>query len=205
MDLETLTDWIVFLGSALQVAVILGSWLASIHTTRLAAAGLSAWFNLPAWAQVAAGFGVVGLAVYAGYLLWIPLPFYPSLTVVATQSAIGLTAFLAGLCLALWARWALGGMYGVSTSSAAPLQSTHRLIRHGPYAWVRHPMYLGYWLVIAGVLLIYRTWTPLLLLMVCVPAFYRRARREDETLAQTFGADWQSYAARTTSLIPFVY
>jgi protein-S-isoprenylcysteine O-methyltransferase Ste14 len=66
-------------------------------------------------------------------------------------------------------------------------------------------MYLGYWLVIAGVLLIYRTWTPLLLLMVCVPAFYRRARREDETLAQTFGADWQSYAARTKSLIPFVY
>ena len=95
---------------------------------------------------------------------------------------VGLVLFLAGWLLVLWARRALGAMYGVSTSFAAPLQVQHRLIQHGPYAFVRHPLYLGYWFLLLGVTLIYLTWTPLLLFVMCLAAFYRRARREDEAL-----------------------
>ncbi len=105
----------------------------------------------------------------------------------------------------LWARWALGSMYGVSTSSTAPLQAQHRLIQRGPYAFVRHPIYLGYWLLLLGVTLIYRTWTPLLLFVMCLAAFYRRARREEEALAERFGDEWRAYTRRTKFLIPFVY
>ncbi len=34
---------------------------------------------------------------------------------------------------------------------------------------------------------------------------YRRARLEEITLADTFGAAWEAYAARTKFIIPFVY
>jgi len=85
------------------------------------------------------------------------------------------------------------------------LQAKHRLVQHGPYAFVRHPMYLGYWLALAGVTLVYRTWTPLLFLVMCVPSFYRRAQREEVALATAFGDEWRGYAARAKFLIPFVH
>ncbi|MFQ6059099.1 MAG: methyltransferase family protein [Anaerolineae bacterium] len=115
---------------------------------------------------------------------------------------VGLGLFLVGVLLVLWARWTLGAMYGVSTSCAVQLKERHRLIQHGPYALVRHPMYLGYWLLLAGVALIYRTWSPLLFLAMFVPAFYRRAQREEQALEAMFGAEWQAYAARVPMFVP---
>ena len=110
--------------------------------------------------------------------------------------------FLIGLFLALWARWVLGTMYGVSTGSSAPLQEKHRLIQRGPYALIRHPMYLGYWLVMFGVLLTYRTWTPLLLLIMTVPSFHRRARREEISLEEMFGEEYQAYVKNVPMFLP---
>ena len=115
---------------------------------------------------------------------------------------VGLAFFLMGWVLVLWARQALGTMYGVSTSFATQLQAQQRLIQHGSYTLVRHPMYLGYWLVLLGVTLIYRTWTPLAFLVICLPSFYRRARREEKALEAMFGAEWQAYASRVPMFVP---
>ena len=96
----------------------------------------------------------------------------------------GFALFRLGCALAQWARWALGAMYSVSTSTAAPLQAQHRLIQHGPYAFVRHPIYLVYWLLLAGKTLAHLTWTPLVFFVMCLVSFYRRARREQAALAE---------------------
>ena len=93
-------------------------------------------------------------------------------------------------------------MYGVSTSSSAPLQAGHQLIQRGPYVIIRHPMYLGYWLVMLGVLLTYRTSTPLAMLAMTALSFHRRARREESVLAAVFGEEWQAYATRVPMFIP---
>lgn len=66
-----------------------------------------------------------------------------------TRSA-GAIVFLGGLLLALSGGWALGAMYGVSTTVTATLQMRHRLVQRGQYAFVRHPMYLGSWLCLPG-------------------------------------------------------
>jgi len=200
-----ITDGIVITGTLILLAVIVMSWLANVHSPKVSPAGSSLWFDLPGWAQIVAGIGAIVLFIGLGYLLWLPLPLDLLPTLSAALNFIGLAVFLTGLSLALWARWALDAMYGVSTGLSAPLRAQHRLIQRGPYAFVRHPMYLGYWLVFAGVELIYRTWTPLVLLDICVPSFFRRARREESTLAKHFGAEWQEYAARTNFLIPWVY
>ncbi len=200
-----ITNWIVIVGAVVLLTVIVANWLATYRTPRAAPVGSSSWFVLPAWAQIGAGLGVIVLFVYIGQRLWIPLPLNLSPAISAILRAVGLTVFLTGLFPALWAFFALGAMYGVSTSSAAQLRAQHRLIRHGPYAFVRHPMYLGYWLVFAGVTLVYHTWTPLLFLVMCAPSFYRRAQREEIALAAAFGAEWQAYTAHTKFLIPFVW
>lgn len=203
---EVIANWIVITGVVILLGVILASWLVSYRTPKAAPVRSGDWFFvLPAWAQVTGGLSACVLFGYLGYLLWIPLPLVASSQVSWTLQLVGLALFLAGWLLVLWARWALGSMYGVSTSFAAPLQVQHRLIQRGPYAFVRHPMYLGYWLLLAGVTLIYCTWAPLLLFVMCLASFYRRAQREEKALAERFGDDWRAYAAHTKFLIPFVY
>ncbi len=57
-------------------------------------------------------------------------------------------------------------------------------------------MYPGYWFLIAGLVLVYRTWSPLLFLGLCLPGFYRRARCEETALETVFDAEWRAFAAR---------
>ena len=71
---------------------------------------------------------------------------------------------------------------GVGSGSA--LGRSHlvvRLITHGPFAHVRHPMYVGIEVAAVGGLLLYRTWTMVFLTIVFV-GLAVRARREDEVL-----------------------
>lgn len=199
--LETVTDWIVIGGTLILGIVILTSWLASYRVPKATPVVSGDWFfTLPVWAQIVGGLGACVLFAYLGYLLWIPLPLDISRDANTIVRMIGLALFLAGWVLVLWARWTLGALYGVSTSLTAPLQAQHRLIRHGAYALVRHPMYLGYWLLLLGVALIYRTWMPWVFLVTCLASFYRRARREDIALAERFGAEWQEYYRRVPAL-----
>ena len=201
MDLEAVTNLIIVMGAiALGLAVVM-SWLGSIHHLDAPRLISSGWFALPAWAQVVFGFAAIAFFIWFGFLLWIPLPLrLPELVILLTRS-VGLIIFLIGLFLALWARWALGTMYGVSTGSSAPLQEKHRLIQRGPYAFIRHPMYLGYWLLLLGVTLIFRTWTPFVFLMICLP-LSRRAQREEKALAEKFADEWRAYVARVPRFVP---
>ena len=57
--------------------------------------------------------------------------------------AAGLLIYFPGLAFALWGRLALGRMYFVSTTLGAQLYADHQLVTSGPYAIVRHPMYLA--------------------------------------------------------------
>ena len=204
--LEVMTNWGVVAGAVILLGLIITSWLASYRAPKATPVGSRDWFFvLPVWAQVAGGLVACALLAYLGYLLWIPLPLLVSLETAGMMRTVGLAVFLVGWFLVLWARWALGTMYGVSTSFAAQLQTRHRLVQRGPYAVIRHPMYLGWWLMLLGVLLAYRTWTPLVLLAMCLPSFYGRARREETALAERLGKEWHEYAARTSFLIPFVW
>ncbi len=119
--------------------------------------------------------------------------------------AVGLAVFLLGASLTVWARQVLGAMWGISTSRTVKLMPDHRLIQSGPYAIVRHPMYLGWWIALLGLIAIYRTWPLVALLVMSLAIFYRRSQVEEATLAEHFGAEWQAYAARTKAFIPFVY
>jgi protein-S-isoprenylcysteine O-methyltransferase Ste14 len=107
-----------------------------------------------------------------------------------------------GTILWLWSRWTLGAMMGLSTATASQLQVSHRLVQSGPYALVRHPMYLGYWLVLAGLAVMYRTVTPVVFLILMIASLSRRARREDEILGAAFGKAWQDYNERVPMFVP---
>jgi protein-S-isoprenylcysteine O-methyltransferase Ste14 len=87
-------------------------------------------------------------------------------------------------------------------SSAVRIQSEreHAVISTGPYAIVRHPMYLGVFLFILGSgLALGSAWSTLALLPVAA-VFVRRTLREDRMLRDEL-AGYSSYAQRVRSRI----
>lgn len=109
------------------LAVIIISWLASYRAPK--ADRSKDWvFTLPPRVQIAGRLFACLLFAYLSYLLWRPLPLTLFPITVSLLQISGLSVFLTGWFLALWARWVLGSLYGGSTSFAAPLQVQHRLV-----------------------------------------------------------------------------
>jgi protein-S-isoprenylcysteine O-methyltransferase Ste14 len=101
----------------------------------------------------------------------------------------------------LWARLSLGRMYFVSTSFGAQLYADHKLVKMGPFAIVRHPMYLGLITAAFGSLLLYQTWTTLAYALFA-PFVLLRARREEFALKAEFGEEWQDYCRHVPAILP---
>ena len=114
---------------------------------------------------------------------------------------VGCLIYFPGISFLLWARLVLGKMYFVSTSFGAQLFADHKLITSGPFAIVRHPMYLGLVVAALGSLLLFQTWTTLAFALFA-PFVLRRAKREEAALAAEFGEEWQEYCHRVPAFIP---
>jgi len=111
--------------------------------------------------------------------------------------AIGVVASL----FAAWAMWALGRSYGIRMD----IFDGHRLVTEGPYAFVRHPMYLGIVLYHVGATLVLQS--PLLLALtalVIVPFTALRIAYEERPLREVFGDRYAAYQRDVPPLLPFV-
>jgi protein-S-isoprenylcysteine O-methyltransferase Ste14 len=197
--LDIVEGWVRWIG-AVAVLVCLIAVLAGIarglrrpwgRTTGLARQILT----LPAYLLISVGF--FGIC----YLLWRPLPLALSAPARTVTLALGALLLFPGLALVLWGRFTLSEMYYVSSSMGAQLYADHRLVTQGPFAIVRHPMYLGIILASGGGLLIYRTWT-LVFTTVTFLGLALRARHEEQALAAEFSEQWGEYCRRVPGWMP---
>jgi protein-S-isoprenylcysteine O-methyltransferase Ste14 len=76
-----------------------------------------------------------------------------------------------------------------------------RLCRCGPYAIVRHPMYIGHILSLFGLALLFGTWQALLLSAALSLLQLRRAYFEERLLLSSF-SDYRAYMSNTGSFFP---
>jgi len=135
------------------------------------------------------------------YLLWRPIRGGLSAPIRLAALILGSLLYFPGLALMVWGRAAMGEMHNVSTSVAVQLYADHRLVTSGPFAWMRHPMYLGGILAELGALLLYRTWATLLM-AANIPVLIRRARIEEVALAARFGEQWEEYQRQVPMWVP---
>jgi protein-S-isoprenylcysteine O-methyltransferase Ste14 len=108
---------------------------------------------------------------------------------------------LLGMALIMWGRITLGRMYNVSSALGTRLYADQELVTSGPFALVRHPMYVGALIAGIGTVLLYRTWAAVLVL-AHETVFWVRAGREDQALAAELGERWLAYARRVPAGIP---
>lgn len=188
---------------ALGAAAAVVAWTAAgIHAARNAGRPTGRSTGLAVRLGAAATYALgAGPYVLLCMLLWRPLPVEPPLWGRGLALVVGGIVGFAGWALYLWGLRTLGRVYNVSSSLGSQLYADHRLVTDGPYAHVRHPMYLAQALAILGALLIYRTWTTVFMFAMVV-APLRKARDEDRLLEAEFGLTYRYYRARVPGLLP---
>jgi protein-S-isoprenylcysteine O-methyltransferase Ste14 len=134
---------------------------------------------------------VVGSFLSAGFLL-LPLQELSYALYLAS-----LLLVIAGTGFAIYALLVLG-------RSISILPEARRLVTRGPYALVRHPLYLGEIAALAGVALQYLSAWALLLLGLVWAFQLQRIKYEELVLSQMF-PEYGDYMARTARLVPGVY
>jgi protein-S-isoprenylcysteine O-methyltransferase Ste14 len=115
--------------------------------------------------------------------------------------ALGLTGVAltwAGIALALWARWHLGQFW----SARITIKEDHELIRTGPYARLRHPIYSGLDLAAIGSAIAIDRWRCVAGVCLIILGYWIKARREEGMLTAQFGADFQKHCRHTGFLFP---
>jgi protein-S-isoprenylcysteine O-methyltransferase Ste14 len=100
--------------------------------------------------------------------------------------------------MAIWARHYLGANW----SATITIRNSHFLVRTGPYSRMRHPMYSGLLLAIAGTALPRGEWRGLLAFAIAVIVWAIKARKEESWLRNEFGVQFEEYYQRTGFLLP---
>jgi len=116
----------------------------------------------------------------------------------ARISWAGIALTWIGTAVAIWARYCIGEYW----SARVTLKEGHRLIRSGPYAYVRHPIYTGMLLACIGAALVVGEWRGVLAVVLLLVAHSRKALREESLLTQEFGEEYAAYRRSTGFLFP---
>jgi protein-S-isoprenylcysteine O-methyltransferase Ste14 len=119
----------------------------------------------------------------------------------AAYSSIAGTAFaVAGVALAIWSRRVLGSNW----SGAVRITEGQHLVRTGPYAIVRNPIYSGIALAVFGTALVAGTIGGLLGFALVVASLWQKGRLEERFLLAEFGEEYAAYQRDVKFLIPFI-
>jgi protein-S-isoprenylcysteine O-methyltransferase Ste14 len=81
-------------------------------------------------------------------------------------------------------------------------QRRHEIARSGPYAYVRHPQYLGFIMIMLGFLLQWPTFITLIMFPILTYMYTRLARREERDAIAEFGEEYTRYAGETPAFFP---
>jgi protein-S-isoprenylcysteine O-methyltransferase Ste14 len=110
----------------------------------------------------------------------------------------GIAIIMAGLGFAVWARLHLKANW----SGMVTVKQDHQLIRSGPYRWVRHPIYSGMILAMAGTAVENGRLRGILAVLLVFFGFWIKSRREEQFMRQTFGEQYEVYRQSTGALLP---
>jgi len=111
---------------------------------------------------------------------------------------IGAAILMAGFLLAMWARFHLRRYWSASIT----LKEGHQLIRTGPYALVRHPIYTGVLLGALGTAIALGQVRGFMAVFLIAIAYWFKSAREEKMLLQEFGEEYTRYRQAVGALLP---
>ena len=179
IDIVILVGWIAF-------------WAYWLVASVSAKAGRSSW----------ARFAGIRFAIILIVLLLLRLRVlkgHGAITHDAWLQGTGVAIFALGLGLAVWARIYIGRNWGMPMSE----KDDPELVTTGPYRTIRHPIYTGIILGMAGTAIAASVYW-LIAVALMGSYFLYSAVMEERYMARQFPDTYPPYRARTKMLIPFV-
>jgi len=113
----------------------------------------------------------------------------------------GLGVQAAFFLLALWSRRHLGRNW----STKVRIAEDHKLIRSGPYRFVRHPIYTALLGMALGTTIVSGQYHSLLGLLIIAIAYWRKIRIEEAALREAFAAEYDEYRRKSWALVPLIF
>ena len=150
--------------------------------------------RMPVRMRALSSVGIIVAGIHVAYLATTPLE--------QVSAFCALVVYLLGLVLFLWAGASIrGNRLPIAFSNTQPA----RVVRDGPYAFLRHPFYVAYSLTWLAGLLATRSLVVGATVLV-MGAFYLAAAREEERqlLLSPLANDYRDYRKATGAVIPWV-
>jgi protein-S-isoprenylcysteine O-methyltransferase Ste14 len=137
------------------------------------------------------------LTAIAGTYLGVAVVWLPARPIGLMLSFLSLTLMICGVTFAIFALLHLGRSFSL-------MAEARRLVTDGPYASIRHPLYLGEAISMLGLTLQYLSPLALGILVLQYAFQFLRMNNEEDVLASLF-PEYESYRARTARLVPGLY
>ena len=112
---------------------------------------------------------------------------------------LGAPVCVAGLAMAIWARWTLADNW----SGSIQFKQDHQLIRKGPYRFVRHPIYTGILIMCVAPAVQFgrlHCWLGFLIIGV---GLWIKLKQEEVVMMEHF-PEYAAYKKEVKALVPFV-
>jgi protein-S-isoprenylcysteine O-methyltransferase Ste14 len=147
---------------------------------------LRSFFGLAFWLSMLAYF------INPAWMAWAQLPLSDGLRWCG--------ALLMVICVPLF-YWLFSSLDRNITHTVATRQE-HTLVVHGPYRWVRHPLYTVGFLFFVGLSLLTANWFIFVTMLITFMILLARTPIEEEKLIERFGDQYRQYMQKTGRFIP---
>lgn len=149
---------------------------------------------------------IFGIPFYLGVLVW---TFAPKLMQWSAAEFplwlrwLGLALAALAITLNLWSHKTLSRNLGADFDPAMRLLKVPALVKEGPYAAMRHPIYLAFLLMQFSVLFLTANWLiglsgiAIIILVIAI-----RIPEEEKMLTEQFGDEYAKYMLQTGALLP---
>ncbi len=141
---------------------------------------------------LAFGIGVIIYLIHPPWMEWSQLPLLPWFR--WTGAALG------ALCVPLF-YWVFTSL-GKNVTDTVITRKEATLVTHGPYHWVRHPLYSVGALFFVAFALLLANWFILLMGILALILLTIRTPIEEAKLIEKFGEEYREYMKRTGRFVP---
>ncbi len=143
-----------------------------------------------------------GLAVLPAFYVATGIPKAADYPASAWAIALGAIAF----CCALWVFRRSHKELGRNWSITLEIREKHELVRSGPYALIRHPMYTSFLLISVAQAFLIANWVVGVAgLIGFAILFFLRVNKEERMMLENFGPQYRTYMESTKRIIPYIY
>lgn len=152
--------------------------------------------RLPAVSKFAGTFPAIA-SILGAYMMWPLIVIGPCKDLPLWASILSCFLLIVSNMLAVWILFWLGRSFSI-------LPEGRKLVTHGPYAFVRHPLYLIEMVGILGTVINFLSWQAVLLFIAQTAMQFTRMHYEEQVLKKSF-PEYEAYAAQTRRVIPYLY